>query len=77
MEVSCWKEEEEEEEEDEQKEEHDRGGVLNLKWADRLVRGGGGGNNRGIIVSFMLDVECAKIAADKAEEEVDESDESE
>ena len=76
MDVSCWKEEEEEEQEEEQEEEHDRGGVLNLKW-DRLVRGGGGGNNRGFIVSFMLDVECVKIAADKAEEEVDESDESE
>ncbi len=41
-----------------------------------MVRGGGGGNNRVLIVSFMLDVECVKIAADKAEEEFGESDEA-
>ncbi len=50
-------------------EEQDLGGVVRFKSADLLVRGGGGfGNNRIFIESFLLGVEVDKFAADKVEE---------
>lgn len=49
--------------------------MVKFKLAVFLIRGGGFGNNRILIESFLIDVKVAKSAAGEAEEHVDESDE--
>ncbi len=71
--ISCWDDGDEDVEDDK---EQDRGGVVKFKLAVFLVRGGGFGNKRIFIESFLIDVEVDKFAANTAEEQVDESDES-